>query len=90
VSVREDQAADHVDDLSALAALVLGGLPPDEAAAVRAHVDGCLICASAEPELTAAVRMLRDLPPEALLDGPPEDAEQLVARTLDRLRFNDC
>ena len=87
--MRDDQAANHVDELSALAALLLDRLPPGEAEAVRTHVGGCPICAGAEPELTEAVQVLRELPPELLLDGPPENADQLVARTLDRLRSID-
>jgi RNA polymerase sigma-70 factor (ECF subfamily) len=84
--VRETPSPDHAEMLANLAALLLGGLAPDEEAVVRAHVDSCEICTTAEPELIEAAAKLADLPPEILIDGPPEDAEGLVRRTLQRLR----
>jgi anti-sigma factor RsiW len=56
-----------------LGAYVLGALPPDEAGAVERHVAACDECFN---QLTSLLRLrnsLNQVPPEAFLDGPPED-----------------
>ena len=60
--------------------LYIGGeLPPDEAAAVRAHLDGCERCASAARELAEIDGLLRAMPPVAV---PASFAERVHARLL--------
>jgi hypothetical protein len=69
-------------DSSTLAALALGALEDDELREAEEHVSGCGWC-SAELEEFGEVRAaLDELPPEALLDGPPEGGELLLQRTL--------
>jgi anti-sigma factor RsiW len=87
---RADHAPDQTHELAhELAALALGALAPEDAALIRAHLAQCPSCASTERELAAAVTTLADLPPEALIDGPPPHAELLVQRTLQRLHTNE-
>jgi anti-sigma factor RsiW len=63
-------AAGHVDDL--VAGYALGALEPDEAAAVDAHVRGCVACESA---LAQAQRTANMLPFTIPLAVPPTDAK---------------
>jgi hypothetical protein len=69
-------------DSSALAALALGALEDDELREVEEHVSGCEWCRTELEELVEVRAVLDDLPPEALLDGPPEGGEMLLQRTL--------
>jgi anti-sigma factor RsiW len=62
-----------------LGAYVLGGLEPEEAAAVRAHLEGCPDCAREESELAGLPAML-DLveAPEATLQRPAPALEEAI------------
>jgi anti-sigma factor RsiW len=71
------------DDLGAYA---LDALEPGERLGVESHVERCEECRGELHELRAMSRLLGDLPPEALLEGPPEDADLLLQRTLGRVR----
>ena len=74
---------DHRAMRERLGAYVLGHLPPDEAAAVRAHLDGCAECRAEERELApVAQRLALGSPQEAsALPAPPRDlGERVVAR----------
>ncbi|WP_328326370.1 zf-HC2 domain-containing protein [Kribbella sp. NBC_00382] len=73
-------------DHSQLGAYVLGGLEPDEIREVDEHLSGC---AEAREELAGFEEMkefLGEVPPEAFLDGPPEDGDLLLQRTLRQVR----
>ena len=74
-------------DHSQLGAYVLGALEPDEVREVDEHLAGC---AEARDELAGFEEMkefLGEVPPEAFLDGPPEDGDLLLQRTLREVRL---
>jgi hypothetical protein len=73
-------------DVEALGAHAFGLLDDAEAGAVEAHVAGCDACRRELAELRATVIALDEIPSEALLDGPPEGGDVLLARTLRRMR----
>ncbi|HEV7450141.1 MAG TPA: anti-sigma factor [Pseudonocardiaceae bacterium] len=77
-------AVEH--DHEALGAYTLGALAPDEARAVDAHLAECADCRREVAELTELRGMLDSVPPEAFLDGPPDDGELLLQRTLRQMR----
>ncbi|ALG08847.1 anti-sigma factor family protein [Kibdelosporangium phytohabitans] len=72
----------HVD----IDAFVAGQLPPDQAAEVRQHVDGCAECRQETDTLRQMQEFLGEVPQEALLEGYPEDADLVLQRTLHRMR----
>ncbi|ONI84153.1 hypothetical protein ALI144C_15830 [Actinosynnema sp. ALI-1.44] len=67
-------------------AFVAGQLPPDQAAEVRQHIDGCAECRQETDTLRQMQEFLGDVPQEALLEGYPEDADLVLQRTLHRMR----
>ena len=69
-----------------LGAYVLGALDEAEARELSEHVAGCASCQAQLDELTAMRDSLGELPPEAFLEGPPDDGELLLHRTLRRVR----
>ncbi len=69
-------------DSSTLAALALGALEDGELREVEEHVSGCDWCRAELDELDEVRAALDELPPEALLEGPPEGGELLLQRTL--------
>ncbi len=77
-------AVEH--DHESLGAYALGALAPDEARVVHAHLAGCADCWREVAELTDLQDMLDSVPPEAFLDGPPDDGELVLQRTLRQLR----
>jgi hypothetical protein len=73
-------------DHSQLGAYALGGLEPDEVREVDEHLAGC---AEAREELAGFEEMkefLGEVPPEAFLDGAPDDGDLLLQRTLRQVR----
>jgi hypothetical protein len=76
----------HETYLADLASYVFGALGPDETDTVERHLSTCSICHQELPLLQAAVAGLGEVPPEAFIDGPPEDAELLVRRTMRRIQ----
>jgi hypothetical protein len=68
-----------------LGAYVMDVLDPPERRAVEAHLAGCEPCQSEVAELEQVRDVLGELPPEALIQGPP-DADLVLARTLRRMR----
>jgi hypothetical protein len=73
-------------DHSQLGAYVLGALEPDEVREVDEHLAGC---AEARDELAGFEEMkdfLGEVPPEAFLDGAPDDGDLLLQRTLRQVR----
>jgi len=73
-------------DRAQLGAYALGALQPAEARVVHEHVAGCLDCQREVNELMMIRRALDQVPPEAFVDGPPEDGELLLQRTLRQVR----
>ncbi|GAA3037979.1 anti-sigma factor family protein [Actinokineospora globicatena] len=69
-----------------LGAYALGVLDEDERGAVERHLADCAEC-RVELEALEEVRdMAGELPEEALLQGPPDDGDLLLARTLRQVR----
>jgi anti-sigma factor RsiW len=68
-----------------LGAYVLETLDPDERHAVDAHLAECPECRADLAELEAVKDVLNDIPPEALVQGPP-DADLVLQRTLRQVR----
>lgn len=73
-------------DQESLGAYALGVLSPDEVSAVDAHLAECRGCRRELAELAEVRRGLDAVPPEAFLDGPPDD-ELILQRTLRRVRL---
>lgn len=69
-------------DRAVLAAHALGALDEAEALTVDEHLATCEQCRSELRELNEVRGALDMLPPEAWLDGPPDDADLLLQRTL--------
>ena len=67
-----------VHDRAQLGAYAIGALDPAEARMVHEHLAGCLECQQEVNELMMIRRALDQVPPEAFLDGPPEDGELLL------------
>jgi hypothetical protein len=72
-------------DRAQLGAYAIGALDPIEARMVHEHLSGCLDCQREVNELMMIRRALDQVPPEAFLDGPPEDGDLLLRRTLRRV-----
>jgi anti-sigma factor RsiW len=72
-------------EASQLGAYVLETLDPDERHAVDAHLAECPECRADLAELEAVKDVLNDIPPEALVQGPP-DADLVLQRTLRQVR----
>jgi len=72
-------------DAQLLGAYVLETLDPDERRDVDAHLADCEVCRADLVELEAVKNVLEDIPPEALLHGPP-DADLVLQRTLRQVR----
>jgi hypothetical protein len=77
-------AAEHGHE--SLGAYALGRLGPDEARAVDAHLAECADCRREVAELAELRGMLDLVPREAFLDGPPDNGELLLQRTLRQVR----
>lgn len=73
-------------DQGQLAAYVLGGLNPAEAASFEAHLASCPACRREVRELSELRYHLDEVPPEAFLEGPPDGGELLLQRTLRQVR----
>ncbi|WP_127500768.1 anti-sigma factor family protein [Actinoplanes solisilvae] len=76
--------SEHENEL--LGAYVLGVLDDGERDTVRGHLDGCERCRREVDELREMESALGELPPEALLDGPPAGGDLLLQRTLKQVR----
>lgn len=73
-------------DSGTLTAYVLGALDDEEMRAAEEHIATCGRCRAEVDELREMERVLGEVPPEAFLDGPPEDGDLLLQRTLRQLR----
>jgi hypothetical protein len=72
----------HTQELGAFA---LGALEDPEARQVAEHLVECADCRAQFDELKSMREVLGEIPPEAFLDGPPEDADLLLPRILRRI-----
>ncbi|MFL6123073.1 anti-sigma factor family protein [Actinophytocola sp.] len=72
-------------DRAQLGAYAIGALDPVEARMVHEHLGGCRECQREVSELMMIRRALDQVPPEAFLDGPPENGDLLLRRTLRRV-----
>jgi anti-sigma factor RsiW len=73
---------DHVD----LAGYVMEMLTPDEKRRADGHLATCAACRDEIVSLQEWSAALREIPEEMLLDGPPDDADLLLQRTLRQVR----
>jgi hypothetical protein len=73
-------------DHSQLGAYALGALEPAEIREVDEHLATCAECRTELAELEEMKEFLGEVPPEAFLDGPPEDGDLLLQRTLREVR----
>ena len=73
---------DHVD----LAGYLMEMLTPDEKQRADSHLAGCADCRDEIESLQEWSSALRDIPDEMLLDGPPDDADLVLQRTLRQIR----
>lgn len=72
----------HVD----IDAYVAGLLAPNQAAGVEKHIDGCEVCRMDSVSLREMQEFLGEVPPEAMLEGYPDDADLVLQRTLRQVR----
>jgi anti-sigma factor RsiW len=73
-------------DSRSLGAYVLGALDRQEMRAMEQHLASCRRCQAELAELRMTRAALDGLPPEAMLDGPPDGADLLLQRTLRQIR----
>ncbi|MER6910542.1 zf-HC2 domain-containing protein [Streptomyces sp. NPDC000594] len=73
-------------DSTLLGAYVLGALDEQERREVDAHVAVCGECRLELEALKDLEAGLGEIPPEAFLDGPPDDGDLLLQRTLRQVR----
>jgi hypothetical protein len=73
-------------DPQLLGAYVLGALDEHEVRSVDEHLASCPECARELEDLKAMEAALGEVPPEAMLDGPPEGGDLLLQRTLRQVR----
>jgi anti-sigma factor RsiW len=79
---RTNPTNDHVD----MAGYLMEMLTPDEKSKADEHLTGCTECRDEIESLQEWSSALRDIPEEMLLDGPPDDADLLLQRTLRQVR----
>jgi anti-sigma factor RsiW len=65
--------------------LLEGVLPPEEEAAISAHLEGCAGCAAAIEQFRRTVQVLGGLPDEDVRQLPPDVVEGLVEALRSRL-----
>ncbi|WP_328686096.1 anti-sigma factor [Streptomyces sp. NBC_01261] len=65
-----------------LGAQALGLLDADERARLEQQIEACEVCRVELADLRALEAELGEVPPEFFLDGPPEDGELMLRRTL--------
>ncbi|RSM63849.1 anti-sigma factor [Kibdelosporangium aridum] len=72
----------HVD----VDAYVAGLLAPNQAAGVEQHIDSCEVCRMDSVSLREMREFLGEVPPEAMLEGYPDDADLVLQRALRQVR----
>lgn len=75
-----------VHESELLGAYVIGVLEGEEWAGVHAHLAECPDCRREVEDLRQMEAALGEIPPEALLDGPPPAGSGLLQETLDDVR----
>ncbi|GAB7051697.1 anti-sigma factor family protein [Catenuloplanes indicus] len=78
----------EVEHSQLIGAYVLNTLEPAERNEVDAHVAACDTCRAELAELEALKEALGEVPPEALMHGPP-DADLVLQRTLRQIRAEE-
>jgi hypothetical protein len=73
-------------DPQLLGAYVLGAMDEQEVREMDEHLASCPDCTRELEELRAMEAYLGEVPPEAMLDGPPEGGDLLLQRTLRQVR----
>ena len=73
-------------DPQLLGAYVLGALDEQEVREMDEHLASCPECVRELEDLRAMEAYLGEVPPEAMLDGPPEGGDLLLQRTLRQVR----
>lgn len=73
-----------------IGAYVLGILGPAERQEVEEHILKCDVCQAEVRELREMEAALDSVPPEAFLEGPVEDGELLLQRTLRQARAEEA
>ncbi|MFD8786483.1 anti-sigma factor family protein [Kitasatospora sp. NPDC059599] len=76
----------HDPSAGLVGAYALGVLEPAEVAEVERHLSGCASCRLEVAELRDLEVALGEVPPELLVDGPPEGGDLLLQRTLRQAR----
>jgi anti-sigma factor RsiW len=79
---RTNPTNDHVD----MAGYLMEMLTPDEKRQADEHLAACTECRDEIESLQEWSAALRDIPEEMLLDGPPDDADLVLQRTLRQVR----
>jgi hypothetical protein len=77
-----NSTSDHVD----IAGYLMETLSPEEKQRVEEHLAGCAECRSEVESLREWTAALRAVPEPMRLDGPPDDADLLLQRTLRQVR----
>jgi predicted anti-sigma-YlaC factor YlaD len=73
---------DHAD----IAGYLIHSLTPEQQAQVEEHLAGCAECRAEVESLREWTAALEAVPEAMLLDGPPDDADLLLQRTLREIR----
>ena len=73
---------EHVD----IAGYLMEMLTPEQKQQADEHLAGCVECRTEVESMRDWADALRDVPEEMLLDGPPDDADLLLQRTLRQVR----
>ena len=73
---------EHVD----IAGYLMEMLTPEQKQQADEHLTGCAECRGEVESMRDWADALRDVPEEMLLDGPPDDADLLLQRTLRQVR----
>jgi hypothetical protein len=81
--------SDRDHDQSMLGPYVLGALEPGEAREVETHLRECAECREELAQLEEMKVLLGEVPPEAFLDGAPDDGDLMLQRTLRAARADD-
>jgi hypothetical protein len=77
-----NSTSDHAD----IAGYLLDTLSPEERQQADEHFAGCDECRAEVESLQEWAAALRDVPEAMLLDGPPDDADLLLQRTVRQVR----
>jgi predicted anti-sigma-YlaC factor YlaD len=77
-----NSTSDHVD----IAGYLMETLSPEENQRVEGHLAGCAECRGEVESLREWTAALRAVPEPMRLDGPPDDADLLLQRTLRQVR----